>query len=72
MFLKVCKQMFLRTLDISWNMVRTAKSKYEADRSRIPAVAERRGGGNAYSDETKETVRQHIQSFPRVSSHFSQ
>ena len=59
--------MFLETLDISWNMVRVAKTKFEADHSRAEEVEERRGGGNAYSAETKDMVRQHIGSFPQES-----
>ena len=59
--------MFLETLDISWNMVRVAKTKFEADHSRAEEVEERRGGGNAYCAKTKDMVRQHIRSFPRVS-----
>ena len=52
--------MFLETLDISWNMVRVAKTKFEADHSRAEEVEERRGGGNAYCAKTKDMVRQHI------------
>ena len=68
---KVCKKMFLDTLDISETLVFTALDKLT---SLGTCDAEGRGKhfqrGNSKAEE-KEIIREHINSFPRVESHYA-
>ena len=56
-----------KTLDISSNMVITAKKKYELDRVKIAHVEETRSGSNRTTEAARQSVRDHIRSFPKVS-----
>ena len=61
--------MFLLTLDISYDMVEGAKKAYDTDGMRIPSEKQS-GGQNRTPAGVKERVRQHILSYPRVSTNF--
>ncbi len=73
---RVCKDFFLRTLCISEKMVFTALEKQD-DCGNVPTACDQRGkhGMQAFREniptiEAKNTVRQHIKSFPVVESHY--
>ena len=57
--------MFLRTLDISYDMVEVAKKAYDTDGMRIPSEKQS-GGQNRTPVDVKERVRDQILSYPRV------
>lgn len=63
--------MFLLTLDISQQMVDDAKAAYDLDATLRPRGAERRGGHNKTPQATVDAIKRHINSFPRVRSHYS-
>ena len=61
--------MFLRTLDISYDMVEGANKAYDTDGMRIPQQKQS-GGQNRTPAEVRERVRNHILSYPRVSTNY--
>lgn len=67
--IKVCKKMFLDTLDISERVVFTAIGKLT---DLGVCESEKRGkcSGRGLSEE-KERIKQHINSFPRLESHYA-
>ena len=68
---KVCKKMFLDTLDISDRFVAKALTKKN---SLGTCDAEKRGKQSQRTnskDTEKEEIRRHINSFPRVESHYA-
>ncbi|CAH1106568.1 unnamed protein product [Psylliodes chrysocephalus] len=69
--IQVCRKYFLNTLDISQTFVRFALQKRQSSgmvecdkRGKQPSV-------NKIKDEDKNTIRQHIMSFPCEESHYS-
>lgn len=69
---KVCKLFFLKTLDISEKMTRTALAKSERNVACINSP-DKRGHhppGNKLSTETVQFAEEHINSFPRVPAHW--
>lgn len=71
-FHKVCKKMFLNTLCISDNVVRTAHEKIQNKNGVVSQ--DMRGGHVRIESQVKQTqkewVHKHINSFPKVSSHY--
>lgn len=68
---KVCKKMFLDTLDISDTVVATSLNKMNCLGT---SDAEKRGNQSQRSNSKnteKEEIRRHINSFPRVESHYA-
>ena len=65
---QVCKKMFLLTLDISQSMVESSLKSYGEDGHKI-SKPENRGGNTRTPDDVILAVTDHIDSFPRVSSH---
>lgn len=68
----VCKTMFLSTLAISDSWVKTAWKKFKNGSGDIsPDKREKHAKrGNIIAPEIRESVMEHIQSFPRVESHY--
>ena len=59
--------MFLKTLDISQSMVTEALEKHDEDGHRAPEGPEARGTYNKNPDAVVTAIKDHINSFPRVS-----
>ena len=63
----ICKDMFLKLLDISQSMVTKALEKHDEDGHRAPEGPEARGAHNKTPDAVVTAIKDHINSFPRVS-----
>ena len=68
LFYQVCKKMFLLTLDISQSMFESSLKSYGEDGHEISKPGNR-GGNTRTPDDIILAVTDHIDSFPRVSSH---
>lgn len=70
---KVCKTMFLDTLDICDSLVHTTVKKMGEDFSISPD--KRKGGhpckASAKTEQIRATIRKHIDKLPRLPSHYS-
>ena len=69
---RVCKKVFIQALDISDKMIRCTLSR-KTDRTF--EGTDKRGKhtpANKTSDETLDSIRQHIKSFPIMDSHYKQ
>lgn len=65
---KVCKKMFLSTLNIGAKVIQIVKEK---EAKKLDVGLDRRGGDtNSVSSEDREIVKSHIKSFPVVESHY--
>uniref|UniRef100_A0ABD2WB92 USP domain-containing protein n=1 Tax=Trichogramma kaykai TaxID=54128 RepID=A0ABD2WB92_9HYME len=73
-FVPVCRTMFLKTLDISNQMIRTAdlKKKDENELFKSPScrMGKHKNRPHKISNENLEEVRKHIKSFPPLDSHY--
>ncbi|KAJ8678303.1 hypothetical protein QAD02_014090 [Eretmocerus hayati] len=74
-FVTVCKEMFLKTPDISYQQVKTAKTKMAAAGITGVMSGDQRGlhtenRKNRVSENAKQTAREHIESFPTMESHY--
>ena len=67
---QVCATFFHNTLNISWKMVAAAKQYFTDDGFRREPRPETRGGWNRIAEAVRESVRQHINSFSPVPSHW--
>ena len=65
-FLQVCKKIFLRTFDISQQMVDNGKAAFDEDGFRV-IRPDHRGGSNRTPDPVVLAITRHIESFPTVS-----
>lgn len=68
---KVCKQMFLSTFQISNSCITTAFNHLSAEGTISPCkTGKHNKRANALSPGVKESVREHIEKFPKVESHY--
>ena len=66
---QVCKNMFLATLGISEQIVRTAFAKC-GDRVTATCEADKRGGNRKRKINEREIIKEHIRMFPTKDSHY--
>lgn len=66
---RVCKQFFFKTLNITERTVYYTKRKASAGHN---VLTDRRGGARTafITDVTKDLIRRHIESFPKMESHY--
>ena len=71
---KVCKKMFLDTLNISYQWVRTADKKKKLTNSTRVIICDKRGKHSnrpfTVPETLKHVARAHISSFPAIDSHY--
>ena len=61
---QICKDMFLKTVDISQSMIKKALDTHDEDRHRAPEGPEACGAHNKTLDAVVTAVEDHINSFP--------
>lgn len=69
---RVCKKFFLHTLDVSEKMVRTALSKCQRSEATVlsPDKRGKHPPGRKLPEEIRESIEEHINSFPTVPAHW--
>ena len=69
--IRVCKEFFLKTLDIGQDTVYVALNKNTQFGAASSSLRRQRTPSNKFSDETQQRVTDHIGSFPTMESHYA-